>query len=141
MRNGGTGIGKIKRLEPKTKFEVVADFFRVTLLRKNIEHSNEIVVRKLKISKNELKNKRIPKEVLIKWLGKGWEKVGKRLGINQLKIIIVISENNLITIGKLAFKLDISTTAIEKNIKKLRDENLLIRVGGRKEGNWEIKLP
>ena len=74
-----------------------------------------------------------------KRLGKGWEKVGKRLGINQLKIIIVIFTNKEITIDELSTELDISTTAIENNIKKLKKAELLKRVGGKKEGTWKIE--
>ncbi|MCK5040547.1 MAG: DeoR family transcriptional regulator, partial [Candidatus Aenigmarchaeota archaeon] len=34
VEKGGTGIGKIRRLEPKTKFEEISDFFLVTFKRK-----------------------------------------------------------------------------------------------------------
>ena len=68
-----------------------------------------------------------------------WEKVGRKLGVNQLKIIIVISAKKGVTIRELASELDISTTAVENNIKKLKDLSILKRIGSAKEGYWEIK--
>ncbi len=76
-------------------------------------------------------------------LGKGWEKVGKRLGKmnqSQQKICQEIHRNEKITIDKLSEKIGISTTAIEKNISKLKENGILKRVGGRKEGHWELQL-
>jgi len=50
----------------------------------------------------------------------------------------IIKKNNHITINELSIELDQTTRSIEKIIAKLKKEGLLERVGGRKEGHWEI---
>ncbi len=60
------------------------------------------------------------------------------MGENEKKILILISNNPLITINELAKRVNISTTAIENNIKKLKSKKLLIRIGPAKGGHWEI---
>ena len=59
---------------------------------------------------------------------------------SQQKICQEIHKNEKITIDKLSEKIGISTTAIEKNISKLKENGILKRVGGRKEGHWELQL-
>ena len=54
------------------------------------------------------------------------------------KIISLIKKNNLITIKELCEKTKLSESGVKKVIKKLKDENLLIRVGGLKGGHWEV---
>ena len=44
-----------------------------------------------------------------------------------------------ITAKKIAEILKISTTAVEKNIAKLKDNGILKRIGPDKGGHWEIK--
>ena len=41
----------------------------------------------------------------------------------------------------MAKQVGISTTAIDNNIKTLKEKGLLERVGGRKEGYWQIVKP
>jgi ATP-dependent DNA helicase RecG len=71
-----------------------------------------------------------------------WHK--KRLSLendlskNQLKILDLMEEDKQITIKKLAEEIDISTTSIDNNIKKLKENGLVIRKGGDKEGRWII---
>lgn len=65
------------------------------------------------------------------------ERLGVKLGENEKKIIELIRKDSQITIDKLAEKLKISTTAIENNIKKLRQKKVLKRIGY-KGGRWEI---
>ena len=66
------------------------------------------------------------------------EKLGERLGENQIKIIYFMKKDKFITTIKLSDKLNISTTAIEKNIKKLSSLELIKRVGPAKGGHWEV---
>lgn len=63
--------------------------------------------------------------------------LGVKLGENEKKIIELIKRDSQITIDKLAEELKISTTAIENNIKKLRQKKVLKRIGY-KGGRWEI---
>lgn len=57
---------------------------------------------------------------------------------SSVKILSLLSNNGQMTIPELAKELGITTRAIEKNIRKLQDTGCLQRVGGRKEGHWEI---
>lgn len=54
------------------------------------------------------------------------------------KILVLIHENPRITQKELAKKTGLKRRGIEWNLKKLRDEKILRRVGGRKEGYWEV---
>jgi predicted HTH transcriptional regulator len=73
------------------------------------------------------------------------EKLGKKLGDelpkltkNRKMILESIEKDSLITIAELSQILGISTTAIENNIKYLKENNLLKRVGSNSAGSWEI---
>lgn len=49
-----------------------------------------------------------------------------------------MTENKFITIPELAEKIGLTTRAIEKQIKKLQNENKLKRIGSDKGGYWEV---
>lgn len=70
--------------------------------------------------------KRVLKEVL------------KELTDNQKKILGAIDKNPKITSEELAGMVGISARKIRENIKKLKDERMVKRIGGRKEGHWEV---
>ena len=44
----------------------------------------------------------------------------------------------MISIPQLSTKIDISTTAIENNIKYLKENHYIKRIGGTKDGSWVI---
>jgi predicted HTH transcriptional regulator len=67
-----------------------------------------------------------------------FKKLGEKLGENQVKIIYFMEKDKFITIIKLSDKLNISTTAIEKGIKKLSRLGLIKRVGPAKGGYGEV---
>lgn len=56
----------------------------------------------------------------------------------QKNMISLMLENPQISIKSLAKELDISTTAIDKHIKALKNQGLIKRVGNAKSGHWEI---
>ncbi|MFA5427422.1 MAG: RNA-binding domain-containing protein [Sulfurimonas sp.] len=66
------------------------------------------------------------------------EKLGEKLGETQQNIIKFMQSNPKIAITALATELGISTTAIEKHIKILKEQNIIKRIGGAKGGHWEI---
>ncbi len=66
------------------------------------------------------------------------EKLGERLTKNQILIIDNIKANPTITITELNKIIGISTTAIENNIKKLKNKGLIKRIGSDKAGYWKI---
>lgn len=63
--------------------------------------------------------------------------VGKLVDV-QKSMISLMLENPQISIKALAKELDISTTAIDKHIKALKNQGLIKRVGNAKSGHWEI---
>lgn len=70
---------------------------------------------------------------------KGSVKVGKELNKSQKRIIEILKDNPEYTAEQLAEILEISQRAVEKNIKFLRDNEYIIRDGGRKDGKWIVK--
>lgn len=79
---------------------------------------------------------------LAKELAKGLVKgLVKDLTENQRKLLDLIEANLNVTKVEMAKQVGISTTAIDNNIKTLKGKGLLERVGGRKEGYWQIVKP
>lgn len=66
--------------------------------------------------------------------GKRRENVGKTSG----KILDACGENGAITIPELAALIGITERSVERNIQSLRTKGFLRRIGGRKEGHWEV---
>lgn len=54
------------------------------------------------------------------------------------KVLLLIKENENITIKELCEIMSMSESGIKKVIKKLKDEGKLIRVGSLKAGHWDI---
>jgi len=75
-------------------------------------------------------------------LGEKQEKLGvkPKISKNRQTILELIKENKNITINSLSDKIGISTTAIENNIKFLKESGLLKRVGSDKAGYWEVDV-
>ena len=66
------------------------------------------------------------------------ERLVEGLVENQKKMVYLIDQNPTITIKELAESIGISTTAIDKNLTKLKDKNIVRRIGGDKKGRWEL---
>lgn len=75
------------------------------------------------------------KEKVSKELG---NQLGNQLGNIKNSILSEMKANPKISGVQLAELLGVSTTAIEKNIKQLRDDGLIKRIGGTR-GHWEVK--
>ena len=71
-------------------------------------------------------------------LEKDLEKDLEKLSTSQKKIIEQIRKNPLITQRKLSEKIGINEKNIRNNIEKLKQKNLLKRIGPDKGGYWEI---
>ena len=73
------------------------------------------------------------------WLG---EKLGEKpdewLGENRLTILRCLTQNPSISMRRLAELLGMSTTAMDKNIKWLKENGILRHVGPAKGGRWEV---
>lgn len=67
-------------------------------------------------------------------------KVGNKvLTDNREKIIVEIRNNPNITKKQLSIILNISTTAIDKNLDYLKQEGYIERIGSKKTGYWKVK--
>jgi ATP-dependent DNA helicase RecG len=66
--------------------------------------------------------------------GKRRESVGKASG----KILEACREKPSVTIPELAELIGITERSVQRNIQNLQRDGLLRRVGGRKEGHWEV---
>ena len=112
--------------------------FRVTFLKKNYEEDitpkttpkttrniTDLLEKHVVTTRGELLN------LLQNKLGESWEKVGGKLGDNQI-------EDSSITIEKLSNLIGISTTSIENNIGKLKKLNLIKRSDSARSGHWEV---
>lgn len=79
-------------------------------------------------------------------LGDGWEelverleeKLGEKLREGERNILRLIHCNKRISIREMAREVGISTTAIDKNLTKLKNKGILRRVGPDKGGHWEV---
>ncbi len=132
----GTGIEKIKRLikeaglrRPKFEF---TDFFTITFFRP------ERLGEKMGDRLGEKLGEKFVKKFVKKFGEKFVKKFGDKFGENRVVIIDLILENPKITIKKIAKELNISSRAVDKHIKFLKEEGYIKRIGSLKGGHWEV---
>jgi ATP-dependent DNA helicase RecG len=58
---------------------------------------------------------------------------------NQLKVVELIKKDGKITIPQMARRLNISTRQVQRLLKPLIDNGIVLRIGGRKQGYWKVK--
>lgn len=121
----GSGIKRALEKWPAIDFTDDHDgcLFTVTVHRKPVEQLEliEEPAKKLRESPHGMSGKRR-------------ESVGKSSG----KILSACRENPFITIPELAELIGIAERSVQRNIQILQRNGLLRRVGGRKEGHWEV---
>jgi ATP-dependent DNA helicase RecG len=61
------------------------------------------------------------------------------LGDNRRKILEKIKNNSTVSIEELSKEIGISSTAIENNLKYLKENDYIERVGSPKDGYWKLK--
>jgi ATP-dependent DNA helicase RecG len=105
--------------DAKYAYEATEDFVKVSVGKAS--GNSSLSGQKSGISENQTAQKRR-------------ESVGKASGI----ILEACRERTYITIPELAVIAGITERSVERNIRKLQEGNLLRRVGGRKEGRWEV---
>ncbi len=66
------------------------------------------------------------------------EKLGEKLGETRAAIVRAMLANPKVTTTQLAQTLNFSATAVEKNLKLLKDQGQIKRVGPAKGGHWEV---
>lgn len=65
---------------------------------------------------------------------------GIKMSEKQQKIISMLKENPYCTIREISDKLEVNHSTVERNIKKLRENGIIERVGARKDGKWLVKI-
>jgi ATP-dependent DNA helicase RecG len=68
-------------------------------------------------------------------------KRAKNVGKTSVKILDACRERDSITISELASLIGVTERSVERNIRKLQENKSIKRVGGRKEGRWEVLYP
>ena len=66
-------------------------------------------------------------------------RTNQRLGETRAAIIRAMLANSKVTTNQLAKSLNISTTAVEKNIQFLKAQGLIARMGPAKGGYWKVR--
>ena len=135
MERRGSGIKKIFQAyendEKKPKFEIIDDVFIVTFYsRLYIDNSKNVDEN---IENVDVKNKNVDVTTVIK---QKYPKLRK----NYLDIIKLINENSNITQEEIALKLGKSKNSIYRNLKVLREIELVERIGSDKKGYWKINI-
>ena len=118
----GSGIKRVLKLNSDVVFVNDAEMEQF----KSIVYRDKLGVNQNKLGVNQNK------------LGVNQNKLGVKLSKNKIKLLNLIKEDSNITIKSLSEKIGISQTAIQNNIKSLKDNNILKRVGSDKNGSWEI---
>lgn len=132
----GTGLGNIQKAAkeyrlPEPEFIEMPETFRVNLYR-----SLSWVMDRQNIEKRSEKDRRR--------IGKGSEKDrsigGAELNDTQRKILALLSMDAQLSAAKLAEQIGVTSRNIELNIRKLKEQEILVRHGSPKSGYWEIKI-
>ena len=71
-------------------------------------------------------------------LDKPRKDVGKDVGKETMEVLLSIKKNPRITIPQLAEINSVAERTIERHISKLKTNKLIKRIGGRKNGYWEV---
>jgi len=66
------------------------------------------------------------------------EKRGKKLSVNRRKVVDAMREDPYVTHVRLVELVGIGPTSIEKNIKFLKENGWIRRIGSAKGGHWEV---
>ena len=148
----GTGIKRIMQAAdhyrlPAPEIQAFDDMFRVNLYRNSLTEFEEGTF-------DSVMGKRANRVESTRKFGESSEKVRRRFGegseknqitlwnteINDMQrnILNLIRKNNRISAKGMAEVLSVSSRAVEKNIKLLKDRGILIRHGSPKSGYWEI---
>ncbi|MBI5574535.1 MAG: putative DNA binding domain-containing protein [Elusimicrobia bacterium] len=112
----------------KTGF--VVTFYRHVITEKEITNKDSGSQKTTQKTTQKILDKK-----LVEKLGEG---LVEKLGENELKILKSIMGNRNITTDELAKKLDISNIAVYKNVRKLKEKEIIKRIGPDKGGHWEI---
>lgn len=66
-------------------------------------------------------------------------KFGIKFGDNDKKVLLLLNSNPTYSSQRIADRLEITKRAVEKIIKRLREANIIERIGSNKSGYWKVK--
>jgi fido (protein-threonine AMPylation protein) len=130
-------------------FEKHAKYFRNALVRANyqnmekdipytMEYLNKFFGNLLLGENNLLENREMQIKSKVESKEKSKEKTGEGKEKSREKIMRFISENPQITTNQLAELAGLSIAGVEKNLRQLKEQNLIRRIGPDKGGHWEV---
>ncbi len=114
----GSGIQRILKVYDKCIFGFSANFLKVSFPAENVGKD---------VGKN------VGKDV-----GKDVGEKLQKLNDTQKRIISLIQSNKDITQAEISEQLNVTTRTVERNMKKLQENNIINRVGSYTQGYWEI---
>ena len=114
----GSGIQRILKVYDKSIFGFSSNFLKVSFPAENV---------------GKVVGKNVGKVV-------GKNAVDKLIKLNdtQKRIISLIQSNKDITQAEISEQLNVTTRTVERNMKKLQENNIISRVGSYTQGYWEI---
>jgi len=66
------------------------------------------------------------------------EEIADAFSNREQQILIIIHEDNRISLNEIAHKLDVSKRTILRDLKRMKQEKIIERIGNEKNGYWEI---
>ena len=149
VESWGRGMPLILKDEPRVQFRETAGLFIVSFERPSFDEkagmTPEAPMAARTKTRTKTRTKSSPKkadasiEAPVKTPMKTPGKTpGKTLGKTPGKIRDILLKTPTLSIPEIALKLAKSESAIERAIRKLRENNLLRRIGPDKGGHWEV---
>jgi ATP-dependent DNA helicase RecG len=139
--NAGFGFDKIETNWNKyNKTKPVYDLnFDSTIVKFTLEPSKKTTQETVEITVRDIPDKlmKVLVELGIEWSEK-WSEKWSELSLRELQIIVLMLENPKISRTEISKKIDINSSAIQKQMKKLKEKQILKRIGPDKGGHWEI---
>ncbi|MCL2522168.1 MAG: putative DNA binding domain-containing protein [Erysipelotrichales bacterium] len=123
----GSGMQRIMSIYKEDDFVISPNF--VTAVFKYDERVLKLLSRDKTVNESSTNYQRTTNEL---------STILARLNKTQKRILELISGNEFIKIAVLAADLGISTRAIDKNVKQLKDKGLLKRIGDAKNGYYKV---
>jgi ATP-dependent DNA helicase RecG len=138
----GSGIRNtfkyLKRYVPGAKPQFIEDdIFRAVLplAAEEISKNND-----KKMGENIRKEEKLPKNDAQRMIRKVRRKFGERFGESSEKILKLIYRDSTISAVKMADEIGLTSRAVEKKLAKLKEGNIVKRIGPPKGGKWEINI-
>lgn len=129
VEKAGSGFLRIKKAMEKYGLPMINIYFSKRLFEVTFQRPN--------LQINSYRRRIIDGEGF-EYAGKDLQKDLIKLNKNQKKIVAEIKKNNFITQKELSKIVGITEKNIRNNIAKLKNINIIKRVGPAKDGHWEV---